>query len=201
MAIPSYTSGYPPDGSSLGQTKTTIRNNLDGTFQAFSIDHNNQNETGPGSHAQVQIKLTPSYPSIPAGLYGAGYETLYTQQVVNGELFFVRGADAAGARLTGPNYPNPGVNGYTFIPGGMMVNWGFVSASGNTSGTVTFTNAFINNRFGVYTTLTYASTAPTSPSPQWVSVGTTASPLTGFAWNLISSSSAITGFYWFAIGN
>ena len=49
MPIPTYTPGYPPDGSSLGQTKSTIRNNLDGTFQTLAIDHVNNNGQ-PGSN-------------------------------------------------------------------------------------------------------------------------------------------------------
>jgi hypothetical protein len=49
MAIPTYTPGYPPDGSSLGQTKSTIRNNLDGTFETLAVDHVNNNGV-PGSN-------------------------------------------------------------------------------------------------------------------------------------------------------
>ncbi len=57
MAIPIYTLGYPPDGSSLGQTKTTIRNNLDGTFLTLGGDHVNNNGQ-PGSIPQDIIRLS-----------------------------------------------------------------------------------------------------------------------------------------------
>ena len=43
MSIPTYTQGYPPDGSSLGQTKSVIRNNLDGTFLTLAVDHVDNN--------------------------------------------------------------------------------------------------------------------------------------------------------------
>ena len=57
MGIPAYVPGYPPDGSSLGQTKSTIRNNLDGTFQTIAVDHiNNNGDPGsqpPGYHTII----------------------------------------------------------------------------------------------------------------------------------------------------
>ena len=50
MSIPAFTPGYPPDGSSLGETKSVIRNNLDGTFLTLGVDHINNNGQ-PGSES------------------------------------------------------------------------------------------------------------------------------------------------------
>src|SRR6185436_16741422 len=50
MPITSFTAGYPQDNSSLGASKTTIRNNIDGTFQTLAVDHYSQNESNSGYH-------------------------------------------------------------------------------------------------------------------------------------------------------
>ena len=92
MPIPTYVQGYPQDGSTLGQTKTQIRNNLDGTFQTLGVDHVNNNgvpgANPAGYHTTAHFTLQGSVPaattnacqlfSTSAGLGNLFYQDIQT---------------------------------------------------------------------------------------------------------------------------
>lgn len=204
MAIPTFTPGYPPDGSSLGETKATIRDNLDGSFQVFSVDHQDQNEISAGTHTKVSLKNTTgtTTPTLPPGILGAGFETLYSQPAGSpplgpvGEVFYSRGG-AAGIQLTGPGIPLAAVNGYTFMAGGILVQWGKVNSTSN--GTVTYTTAnlaFPNSVFTILTQPFYTGSAPSGEATVAIKQNTNVS----FDWKFVTNSGAYAGFFWFAIG-
>lgn len=203
MAIPGFTQGYPPDGSSLGETKATIRDNLDGSFLVFSVDHQDQNETGAGSHAKVSLKNTTGTitPTLPPGIFGAGYETLYSQPAGSpplgptGDLFMSRGG-GAGIRLTGPGVPTASQNGYTFLPGGILLQWGFVAVTSSSTVTVNFSPNFPNNCFNVQLTRTRASSNPGDTNSTWVIT----TPSTS-SFQIKNNDGHSWGYYWLAIGN
>jgi hypothetical protein len=199
MSIPSFNKGYPPDGSSLGQTKATIRDNLDGTFDTLGIDHVNNNGvpgppgTQPGYHTVIhQVTQGTAPVAIP------GTNQLYSiiptiPDNINPQLFTKNGAAGAVAQMTG-FIKNP--NGLVWCAG-MLLQWGKVSST--TNGTVTFSPAFSTNCFSVQTT------------PYWID-GTIPNGAAGisikglsassFQWVFNTNSSAYVGggFYWFAIG-
>ena len=81
-----------------------------------------------------------------------------------------------------------GQNGYTYLPNGLIRQWGYV-ATGSTSGTTSFPLTFPTNFFSMQLT-TVASGAHYG--------SLTATSTSNFSWSL---SSAGTGFYWEAIGN
>ncbi len=194
MPIPTFTLGYPPDGSSLGNTKTTIRNNLDGTFEAFSVDHQDQNEVSAGTHTKVQL-LNVAGSSPPSGLNN-GFETLYSQAIAgNGEVFFTRGNSGVGIQLTGPGTPSAIANGFTFLAGGILMQWGSVNAPGS-SGTVSYPTAFPNAMFSIQ--FNYAR-AVTSNAISFAinSAGTN----TNSQFTYYSTSSGSNTLYWIAIGH
>ena len=206
MSIPTYTLGYPPDGSSLGNTKAVIRDNLDGTFQVFSVDHQDQNEVGAGSHTKVSLKNTTgtTTPTLPPNIFGGGYETLYSQPAGApplgslGEIFYSRGG-GAGIQLTGPGTPTKATNGYTFLAGGIMLQWGQsnVNASGATT-TINFSPTFSTACLNVQITC-IQSTATSRPSANNVYL-TSAAPTTSQFVVSNSSSGTVTKIFWVAIG-
>lgn len=151
MPIPFFTSGYPPDGSSLGNTKAVIRDNLDGEFQVFSVDHVNQNLAGPGAHLKCSLKEISG--SLPLSPFGAGYETLYskiTSSPTEGNVFFLRGGEGAGIQLTGPGTPTiSGFNGFTFLPGGILYQWGIFAPAFTGDNTIGYPTTFPNAVFNI----------------------------------------------------
>jgi len=204
MSIPTFTPGYPPDGSSLGETKATIRDNIDGNFQVFSVDHQDQNETSAGTHTKVSLKETTgtTTPTLPPNILGGGFETLYSQPAGSaplgplGEIFYSRGG-GAGIQLTGPGTPNGAANGNTFLAGNILIQWGIVNST--TSGTVTYTSAnlgFQSAVYGIFTQPFYSGSAPNGTATVAIKKNT----ILSFDWTFITNSGAYNGFYWVVIG-
>jgi hypothetical protein len=198
MPIPTYTPGYPPDGSSLGQTKSTIRNNLDGTFDTLAVDHVNNNGQ-PGSQPAGYHTVIHSVPqgNNPAAI--AGYGQLFSKTInsfTNDQALFWETGGGLIQQLTVNLTPSAATNGYTFLPGGIILQWGVVNNPGS-SGTVQFaTNNidFPNNFFSVQTCLRYDG--PHSAAAVFVNGAPTKSQ---FAYTITVSGT--TALYWFAIGN
>ncbi len=209
MGIPSFTKGYPPDGSTLGNTKTTIRNNLDGTFEVFSVDHQDQNESNPGYHAVIhdpaqtvggQAAWVPDNPGVVSAIAGAriagvgqvydmNYTPNYGGAVADTQLFHLSGLGGI-SQLTGNRASS---EGWAWV-GGVLLQWGAVS--GVVSGTVTFTSRsncipFPNNLFIVTVT-------QTGGTPNKI-ISTSGYSKTSFNWN--ASISGTANFVWFALGN
>ncbi len=203
MPIPTYTPGYPPDGSSLGQTKATIRNNLDGTFETLAIDHINNNGQ-PGSQPagyhtiihqvpQATVSTVTGYNQVFSGVPGTLIVNGVTTPAIpsNGDqqLYSLTGSGGL-SQLTGNHAAS---NGYCWI-GGILIQWGVTTASTGSIG-VTFPVAFPNNAFNVQATpLRTFGTFTTNFS-------VTGLVVSGFTINNANSSATSLAYYWLAIGN
>lgn len=157
MPIPTYTPGYPPDGSSLGQTKSTVRNNLDGTFQTLAIDHidNNGNPgSKPAGYHKIIHEVTQTSVSTIAGVnqvFSGVPGTLVVDMITtptipaNGDtqLYSLSGLGVL-AQLTGLS---ANANGYAWA-GGILFQWGTFSMGSNIhTKAVNYPIAFQNNVF------------------------------------------------------
>lgn len=213
MSIPVYTPGYPPDGSSLGQTKSTIRNNLDGTFQTLAVDHINNNGS-PGSQPAGYHKTIHMVPrsNTPSSIVGIGQ--LYTRtfnSIANDTALFWRTGGGITQQLTMNVAPSGAANGYTFMAGGILIQWGIVSGthgSGNLfnngdTGTVTFSTnniSFPNNCFNVQLCLISKPTSSaSSDNSLFVDMGI--ATRLKFDWKFNGNSGSFANFYWMSIGN
>ncbi len=215
MSIPPFTQGYPPDGSSLGQTKVAIRQNLDGTFLTLGTDHVNNNGI-PGSnpagyHTIIHQTLQSTDPA-PISNVNQIYSKNYTTPAGTFTQLFTRNSDMSGggagiSQLTGTNSTT---QGWQWI-GGVLLQWGIAAISGTSpiTGTVDFltrnglsSNGInfptVNGCFNV--TTGFSGTAVSNTSMAIVTI--TGVSETGFTWAVNrSSSSAANAFYWVAIGN
>lgn len=145
----------PPNNPSVDVTP--MQQNTNAVQTLLAIDHFGFNDNQGGSHQKASLAETNllGVPTLPSGLLGAGYETLYATTKATGgafgtagELYFVRGGSATQIQLTGPGTPTPGNNGYTFLPGGILIQWGFRAAISNGTD-VTFPVAFPNNVYNI----------------------------------------------------
>ncbi|SRR5258706_4072890 len=205
MSIPTYTPGYPPDGSSLGQTKSVIRNNLDGTFQTLGIDHvNNNGQPGgkpAGYHTVIHSVPQGSNPAPVAG-YGQLFSKTINSFTTDQALFWETGAGLI-QQLTVNLTPSPAANGYTFLPGGLILQWGKINSTASSFQTLTFATsniAFPNNCFGIWTQV-YGNSGTPATSTGNVEIRQSTLTRTTFQWAFVTSSSQYTGFYWWALGN
>lgn len=99
-------------------------------------------------------------------------------------------------------YPIPTANGVTYLPGGIILQWGtIVNAASQTATPVTFTGGggvgvvdFPNNNFGVWGNMQNNSASNSVNSIYLFSFSTT-----GFSYR--NTSSSLQTFNWIAIGN
>ncbi len=112
-----------------------------------------------------------------------------------GEIFYSRGG-GAGIQLTGPGTPTTSAitnAGYTFLAGGIMLQWGLVAIPVTGANAVSFTPNFPNTCFNVSLTLVGNVVNPNAAVIQTFSV-------TPAGFTAIVPSGA-TGLFWTAIGN
>jgi len=198
MPIPTYTPGYPPDGSSLGQTKSTIRNNLDGTFETLGIDHINNNGL-PGSqpagyHNVIHVVPQGSNPAPITG-YGQLYSKTINSFTTDQALFWETGNGLIQQLTTNLTPATVSVtNGYTFLPGGIILQWGEVaSATKNALTPANFNITFPNNNFNLQGTLSAGTSGGV--------ITLTRLSASQFDYFINTSSSQNLSFFWWAIGN
>lgn len=196
MSIPTYTPGYPPDGSSLGQTKSTIRNNLDGTYQTLAIDHIDNNGN-PGSKPAGYHKVIHMVPQGVNPAPVAGYGQLFSKTInsfTTDQALFWETGNGLLQQLTTNLTPSATANGYSFLPGGIIIQW--MKVNNPTSGTnYSFPITFPNNCFSVQLT---PSLNDNSTVRCYVASGTLTTALFQIQ---ATTSSHFTSMYVTAIGN
>jgi hypothetical protein len=217
-----FTRNRPTASEFLQNSQPLIKNNFNASDDTFGIDHYAFSNTAvfngkalAGTHKFVQMRdTTGGNGTIPLGLNGNGWETLYTSATAGiGELWIVRGGNGTGIQLTGPGTPTvtpvagalPGGGSYsilgtTFIAGGLVLQWGVTTAPSGTHYTTTqpFNPVFPNNCFLVLTSPNITSSSHTSNGTSSVRSQTAS----GFVFVLNSSTSGnYTSFQWLAIGN
>lgn len=196
MPIPTFTPGYPPDGSSLGQTKATIRNNLDGTFQTVAIDHIDNNGQ-PGSQPAGYHKVIHSVPQGSDPVAIPGYGQLYSKTVnsfTSDQALFWETGGGLIQQLTTNLTPTAATNGKSFLPGGLIIQWG--SGAGVSDGTsVTFNVTFPTTLFS----LTIAHSASGAGENTGAIVSAASKTTAGFTLRVNGSSAA--SYSYVAIGN
>lgn len=197
MPIPAYVQGFPQTGSSLGSTKTQIRDNLDGTFLTLEVDHYDNNGQCPsaptttgtaGNHSVIHMTTQGSDP----GSFAGGVQLYSKLTTIPGggvsEIFY-KLSNGSVNQLTGGL---PASNGYIWV-GGILLQWGTTSGAG----TITFSPAFPNNCFNVQLTTGVSGATSGAATYAIQSISTTQFKFIFAGGN----GSGYGPFYWFAIGN
>ncbi len=193
-----------PDNPSEDQPDMQI--NTNSTFGIWDVDHFGFQDNNGGKHDLVRF---PVFQTVTPAT-GTFEWAEYTRRLASGavETFWKRPNTILGApdiQMTTNITVNPaGINGQTFLPGGIIVKWGnFIgfSASSSQGGTVNFSPAFPTNCFTVFTQTFWVGA--TAPSSSGVVNTKAAASTSGFNWqfNTLSSQFVGGGFYWLAIGN
>lgn len=141
-----FTPNIPATGQSLGSSRTQVLNNFTNYFNTVSQDHVAPNATGQGKHNKSTYPDQASDPVTIVNEIAA-----YGKSISGVSQLFLRPESAGNTiqmtRLdTGALSAN---SGYSFLPGGVIIQWGIVVA---TSGAGTLTNfpiVFPNACFGV----------------------------------------------------
>jgi hypothetical protein len=81
-------------------------------------------------------------------------------------------------------------NGYNYLPNGVKMNWGWVSANSTTAGAVTFTGAYTTNAYIVLATSNTATATYQAAVVSWTKLGA----------NIVTANATSTNVFWTAIG-
>lgn len=213
-----YQPGIPTGTVNLDQDYLNIQGNFQQLDTSFGVDHLpfSNNSAQNGYHASIHynpvstIVTNPpsnyplSHAAIPPSLppVTPGFGQLFSAQVndkydTDEALFWMTGGDKL-IQLTSNIIPKIQANGYTFLPGGLIIQWGVVAGSNASSTPVLFATAnknFATACFGVWIMPVRSSTNPGDDfATSAFSVSTT-----GFTIGNIGGHT-MQRWYWIAIG-
>jgi hypothetical protein len=213
-----YQPGIPTGTVNLDIDYQNLQTNFTQLNNIFGVDHTPFNlALNSGYHGSIHFvpqsttttnppnNYPPTPPAAVAGvgqLFSATSNDGYASSQL---LYFMTGAGNL-RQLTSNFTPSANTNGFTFIPGGLTIQWGFqVLGSGSSvSGSLLFATAnrnFANNCYNVQTTLVSKTAGGTSSSNNSLFIRTTTVSNLGFSYRYNGESSDFSGFYWMAIGN
>lgn len=213
-----YQPGIPTGTVNLDVDYQNIQNNFQQLDTSFNVDHvtfSNQSAQN-GYHKSVHLNPISTTATNPPNNFPA---VVPTTTAGIGQLFSVETNEGPGAAdtnlyfktglgnlvaLTRSMIPTANTNGYTYLPGGFILQWGIYTAPvGNwptTTQNLTFLSqvpANVNFTAANYIILTTFTGASGSSG----SIGIVSKSNSGFQWNFGGSSNAsFTGFQWVAIG-
>lgn len=208
-----YQPGIPTGTVPLNEDYLNLQNNFQQLDTTYGIDHVKYSVVNNnGFHTVVHMVHNSG---TPAPVSGSG--EIYTRKINDGFLndssLFFQTATGIAIQLTRNFAPSAAQNGYTFLPGGFILQWGIVNGThgaapktfnNGDTGTVTFATsnkAFPNHCYGIITSTEYFTSIPTSTSGSTVSYDQNTLSITKFDWAFNSNSGNITRFFWVAIGN
>lgn len=192
-----YQTTKPAPSDDLDVSVTDIQQNFLTANTVMDINHYpfDNLTANKGKHKFVDMPVT-TLPTIASGDGG-----VYTKASGQTQLFYTSDAGAQEYQLTraiDASIATFGTaTGWTFLPGGILMQWGFVVSVSN-SGTVTFPVTFSTGVFSISTTPTVNSSTSHALAYCVDNTTLTTSTFKWFVANSVSSSS--TGFYWMAIG-
>lgn len=191
MALINYVEGVPAANNNPSDDQSDMLINTNSNFAIWNVDHSGFITTNSGYHTVVHSidNVTDPTPVAGTGEY-------YAKTVGSDVEAFYQSANGVITQLTGATAPAPTPNGYVYLPGGLLMQWGFVSSFGS-SGTTNFNIAYPNAVFSIV--LTSSTTANTNHANGMYVRGT--SGLASFNWNQADLASTQNGFYWMALGN
>lgn len=179
----SYTPNVPVSGQSLGASRPIINTNFSVIQTGFDVNHQDFNDSNPGTHKKVDLLSQSANPNPATGIV-----THYSKAVSGVTEWFFQRENSGSVIQMSSGTPTAASPGITFLPGGILMQWGSSSTFGSS---ISFPTPFPNNLFSIHTT-GLGLTA--------FSVDLTAASRTAFT---AVASAVIVGqsFYWVAIGN
>ena len=181
----SYTPNIPQSGLSLGRTRDAIRDNFANYYNTISTNHVSPDQAGAGKHKFLQMPLQNSDPTTAAN------ELAYFTKLVNGVAYTHLRQPNNGAviQISGKTPTSVANKGSTFLPGGLLLQWGRITVNTNAlSWVASYQENFSLPAFSV-------SAITSEKRITYISNNTQLNQMT------ISIDSSFTGtIYWMAIG-
>lgn len=188
----SFTPNIPQTGQSLGNSRTQVLNNFAALRAAEAQNHMDVNDANAGKHKFIQYVVQGSDPTTAANEIAR-----YTKVVSAVAREFLRLPSNGAVFQVSGNAPLIAASGHTFLPGGLMLQWGTQAGSSSSSVAVSFSPAFSVAPYYVNAIPVRAATSPGSDFSTVIVTGTVAT--TGFTIGNVGGHT-IASWYWMAIG-
>jgi len=149
-----YTKDIPDPPSSPSVDVPNMKVNTNSINTIWTRDHFTFESDNAGLHNRVQ--LVEINTALPVGLRNIGSGTLFTKispSPLEGNLFFYRIGAGAAIQMTGPSSPIIAQNGSSFLPGGIMFQWGAVSPIVVGDNPISFNTVFPNAIYNIQITV------------------------------------------------
>ncbi len=209
-----YQPGIPTGIVNLDVDYQNIQDNFQQLDTSFGVDHVTfSNQTAQnGYHEEIHFNpfstTTTNPPNnqpavIPTAI--SGYGQMFNCEINDGintdtSLMFLTGGNRL-MQMTRNFAPVAANNGYTFLPGGIIMLWGIRGAAATTSVAVLFATAHINFPNACFNVNVVPIRSTNSPGNDYATAILTGSvSKTGFTIANIGGHSG-AGWYWTAIGN
>lgn len=188
-----FTANMPLATQSLNYTQPLVLGNFANYKANMEVNHGGVNDADAGKHKFVQMPAQAADPATAAdevAIYckdaGGGVYREYLRQANNGTVVQITGVDPLNAG-----------NGYTFLPGGLLMQWGLTTPASATANTaIVYPIAFSAAAHNIQLTFTRAASSPGTTFGLWVVTGSTNTGFTAY-----NNSGHTYQFYWMAIGS
>lgn len=191
-----YTSNIPQSGETLGSTRARINTNFQEIATVEAVNHIAFNDGDAGKHKflQMPVQAAPTTAASEGGVFVKDDANMIAQLYYKGEsegssyqlTTATDGADAAIGTIGASN-------GWSFLPGGVLIQWGSDTAPAGTSGFFTYPRAFGATPYSLQVSLVRTSSSSSS-------YDLLISTLDATQFKTNSGFSNPHTFYWMAIG-
>ena len=195
MTTISYNGNIPNPPNAPSADVNTMQANARAISQWVDIDHEGFNNILGGWHKIIHIPQIAGNTDPAPVTSPANAGQLYTKTIAGDLELFYESSGGIISQLTAPSItPLPAINGYSYLPGGIIVQWGLKTSTGGVQ-TVTLPFTFPNNFYNAQATMIrninnidviYCVTPPKAVSTSTIQFRDTSSG---------------NSFYWYAIGN
>lgn len=160
MPFFAYNNDIPDAPNNPSQDQPLMKTNTNSTDDIIDVDHFSFNQVKGGSHKQVTL-TNKAAPGLGDG-DGAMYANL------SGGNSWPFWQNALGSfQILGPLpsliTPLAATNGFTYLPGGIIFQWGAFTMPSGASGNINYPMVFPNNVFSVVITSQRNSTSDAAP--------------------------------------
>jgi hypothetical protein len=181
------TTNVPLPAQSLATSQPLIQGNFVTIQDAFVQDHVDYNTSGQGKHNQVTFPNFTGSIAFLSGEIGLFNQTAAPTNVP--DIWLQRG--------TGTPYPMTGCSvgspGWSYLPSGMLTQWGNSTVNSNSTTTISFPIAYSNPGAPFTIQLTqYTQSSPVAPT---ITLGNFT---TGTF--VVNNVGPLARFYWYAVG-
>lgn len=199
----------------LDEDYKNLQLNFAQTNTSFGIDHKPLTDSSSNNGYHTVVHLVPFStttsnppnnqpivsPSTVAGI-GELFDAEINDGVNTDEALFFKTGGGRLIQLTRNFVPVSSNNGYTFLPGGLILQWGQINSVNSSFTTLTFSTAniaFPTSCFNIWTQPYGSGTVAGGSATVDIRKSTISN--TSFQWAFVTNSSQYTGFFWAAIGN